>query len=128
MNNGGYIMVDCKGLDLSIGTAQEIDGIWSEADRAIKTNKPIVASGALYGTAPVTPVTSFGVSWPAKTLPSLLWVWNNLNAKEDGSGHPLFRLLTNPANAKIPLNERKFGGIFACCVSSTCRLRSLTSM
>ena len=60
MNNGGYIMVDCKGLDLSIGTAQEIDGIWNEADRAIKAGKPIVAGGALYGTAPVTPVTGFG--------------------------------------------------------------------
>ena len=53
-------MVDCKGLDLSIGTAQEIDGIWAEAQKVIKAEKPIVASGCLYGTAPVTPVTGFG--------------------------------------------------------------------
>lgn len=53
-------MVDCKGLDLSISTAQEIEGIWAEAQKVIGAEKPVVAHGCLYGTAPVTPVTGFG--------------------------------------------------------------------
>ena len=39
-----------------------------------------------------------------------------------------FRVLTKPANAKIALIKEKSEAIFASCVSSTCRLRSLTFM
>ncbi len=58
--NGGYILVDCTGLDLSLSTAQEITGIWDKAVDAMKAGKPIVASNCLYGTAEVSPVTAFG--------------------------------------------------------------------
>ena len=58
--NGGYIMVDCTGLNLALDTAQNISGIWDEAVKAMKQNKPIIAHGATYGTAPVSPVTAFG--------------------------------------------------------------------
>ena len=58
--NGGYIMVDCTGLDLSISTSQEIDGIWDKAEKALNQKKPIIAHGCKYSTADVTPVTCFG--------------------------------------------------------------------
>ena len=60
MKNGGYIMVDCTGLDLSLSTAQEIPGIWNKAVKAMAQNKPIIAHGCKYSTAAVSPVTTFG--------------------------------------------------------------------
>ena len=59
-NNGGYILVDCKWLELTETDPQSISGIWDEAKKAIAANKPIVAGNCLYGTSPVTPVTCFG--------------------------------------------------------------------
>lgn len=58
--NGGYILADCSGLDLSLSTAQEIPGIWNKAVNAVKTGKPIIAENCTYGDAAVTPVTTFG--------------------------------------------------------------------
>lgn len=60
--NGGYIVVDCGGLDLTGGsTPQTISGIWDEAVSALASGKPIVAYNCVYGTGvPVSPVTCFG--------------------------------------------------------------------
>lgn len=59
--NGGYTLLDCTGLDLTVGTAQSIAGSWQKAKTAISTGKPIVAVGSVYGTGvPVSPVTCFG--------------------------------------------------------------------
>lgn len=59
--NGGYYMVNCKGLDLTDTDPQSIAGIWNDAVTAIATGKPIVAHGCIYGTGvPVSPVTCFG--------------------------------------------------------------------
>lgn len=58
--NGGYILVDCAGLDLSSAEAQSISGIWKKAVAAIKAQKPIIAENCTYGEAPVSPVTCFG--------------------------------------------------------------------
>lgn len=58
--NGGYIMVNCKGLELTETDPQSIEGIWEAAQEAIKANKPIIAYNSLYATAPVSPVTCFG--------------------------------------------------------------------
>jgi hypothetical protein len=58
--NGGYILVDVTGLNLSSDASQEIDGIWDKAVTALKVGKPIVVHGCTYGTAPVSPVTCFG--------------------------------------------------------------------
>lgn len=58
---GGYIMVDCTGLDLTETDAQSITGIWDKAVSAIAADKPIIAHGCVYGTGvPVSPVTCFG--------------------------------------------------------------------
>ena len=59
--NGGYIVADCTGLDLSDSTSQSITGLWDKAVAAIKANKPIVAYNCEYGSGvPVSPVTCFG--------------------------------------------------------------------
>lgn len=59
--NGGYINVNCEGLDLSSSSAQSIDGIWNAAKRALHSEKPIIVGGCVYGTGKhVTPVTCFG--------------------------------------------------------------------
>lgn len=59
---GGYIMVDCKGLDLTGGsTPQTITGIWDDAKKALASGKPIVAHNCVYGTGiKVSPVNCFG--------------------------------------------------------------------
>lgn len=59
--NGGYIMADCTGLDLTDNQAQSISGIWDKAVEAVKADKPIVAYNCEYGTGvKVSPVTCFG--------------------------------------------------------------------
>lgn len=58
--NGGYILVDVTGLNLSSSSEQEITGIWDKAVTALKVGKPIVVHGCTYGAAPVSPVTCFG--------------------------------------------------------------------
>lgn len=59
--NGGYIMVDCSGLDLTDNEAQTITGIWDKAVEAIEADKPIIAHNCEYGTGvKVSPVTCFG--------------------------------------------------------------------
>ena len=58
---GGYIAVDCSGLDLTKSTETELEGIWDKAVGAIKAQKPIVASNCIYGTGNlVSPVVCFG--------------------------------------------------------------------
>ena len=57
---GGYINVDCTGLDMSKDTKQTINGIWDKAVDAMKINKPIMAYGCTYGDAALSPVPVFG--------------------------------------------------------------------
>lgn len=63
--NGGYTMVNCKGLELTETDPQSIEGIWEDAKEAIKANKPIVAYNSKYADSPVSPVTCFG--WALST-------------------------------------------------------------
>lgn len=59
--NGGYYLLDCKGLDLTSASAQTISGSWNDCVTALKVGKPIVAHNCIYGTGvPVSPVTCFG--------------------------------------------------------------------
>ena len=48
MANGGYIMVDCTGLDLNTATKQTISGIFNQVDTAFKSGKPVYAIGATF--------------------------------------------------------------------------------
>ena len=59
MNNGGYVLVDATGIDLSDSTSQSVTGIWEKAKIAVSAGKPIVAGGLVYGDWEVTPVTCF---------------------------------------------------------------------
>ena len=41
--NGGYVMVDCSGIELTTETKQTITGIRSQVENAYKSNKPVFA-------------------------------------------------------------------------------------
>lgn len=56
---GGYILVDATGIELTETDPQSVTGIWDKAVAAVASQKPIVASGCTYATAPVSPVTGF---------------------------------------------------------------------
>ena len=61
MYNGGYIMVDCGGLDLNDSTEQTIDGIYKRSKSAIACGKPCIAVNCVMSGAPCTPVSV--VAW-----------------------------------------------------------------
>lgn len=56
--NGGYIMLDCKSLDLTKGiTEQTISGLYHEVEQAVKTGKPIIAYNCIWGNGvPMSPI------------------------------------------------------------------------
>ena len=56
---GGYILVDCEGLDLLKGsTPQTISGIRKKVEDAMATGKPVVAANCVWGDGvSVTPVS-----------------------------------------------------------------------
>ena len=64
--NGGYIMVDCKGLDLTSNEEQTISGLYNDMVNAIKTGKPLVAYNCVWGSnndSPMTPIPFFAQNW-----------------------------------------------------------------
>ena len=64
MNNGGYVMVDCSGLDLIKGnTPQTISGLYKRVQAAMDTGKPIQACNCVWDDKPVTPVNTFAIQW-----------------------------------------------------------------
>ena len=58
MNNGGYVIVDCTGLDL--GELGTVTGLYEKVKTAIDTNKPIILSGIVNGDQGFTPISAFG--------------------------------------------------------------------
>lgn len=58
MNNGGYAMVDCSGLNL--GNPGTVTGLYAKAKAAVETNKPIVLSGIVNGEQAFTPMVAYG--------------------------------------------------------------------
>lgn len=56
--NGGYTMIDCKGLDL--GNPGTVTGLYEKALNAIKTGKPLVLNNVVNGSKVFTPITGFG--------------------------------------------------------------------
>lgn len=64
MNNGGYIMVDCGGVNLLGGhsTAQTIANLYKNAKAAIESGKPIIANNCEYGEGvKMTPIPVFAI-------------------------------------------------------------------
>lgn len=59
--NGGYIMIDCSGLDLSKGsTEQTINGIYKKVADSMAKNKPLYCVNAVWGDyGKITPISCF---------------------------------------------------------------------
>lgn len=63
---GGYYMVDCSGLDLTDATKQEKAGFFVAMQKALKSNKPLIAYGFVWGDnndSPLSPITFFAQAW-----------------------------------------------------------------
>lgn len=56
--NGGYALIDAKGLDL--GNLGKVDGIYNEVLNAVNNNKPIVLCGVVNGTQAFSPIMGYG--------------------------------------------------------------------
>lgn len=61
MNNSGYIMVDCGGLNLGSSDSQTIDGIYEKAVAALVTGKLVLATNCTMSGMPTSPIAV--VAW-----------------------------------------------------------------
>lgn len=60
--NGGYIMVDCKGMDMTAQSAQTISGLYAKCTEAMESGKPILMCNCVYGTgAKLSPIPVYMV-------------------------------------------------------------------
>ncbi len=53
--NGGYILIDCSGIELTTTDKQTISGIYAQVLKALRANKLVLACGLKFGTNPCTP-------------------------------------------------------------------------
>lgn len=53
--NGGYIMLDCTGLDLTKETKQTVTGIYNKVQNAIASGKPVYACNMTWDGTPISP-------------------------------------------------------------------------
>lgn len=61
--NGGYIMIDCGGLNLLAQSAQTIAGLYAKITAAFASGKPIYACNMNYGeNVPMSPAQVFGIN------------------------------------------------------------------
>ena len=78
MSNGGYIMVDCGGLNLLESDPQTITGIFAKCRNAIESGKPIIATNCVYGSGvPLTPISVFAIEQGGEFClsASIIQVW-----------------------------------------------------
>lgn len=64
--NGGYFLVNLNGLDLTDDSQQTISGLYAQMQKAIKSGKPLVGYGAVWGSnsdAHLTPIHFFAQQW-----------------------------------------------------------------
>ena len=60
----GYVLVDCKGLDLLSESTQTIAGLYDRVKSAMATGKMIIAENLIWNDGvnrPVSPVSCFGI-------------------------------------------------------------------
>lgn len=84
--NGGYYMVDLKGLDLTSDSTQTISGLFNEMKKAIASGKPLVAYNAVWGAnndAPLTPITFFAQQWSSTLVVGTASILNITCTNED---------------------------------------------
>ena len=59
---GGYVLVDCKGLDLLAETTQTITGLYAKVKAAKATGKMIIAENMVWGDdGTISPVHVFAI-------------------------------------------------------------------
>ena len=59
---GGYVLVDCKGLDLTSQSTQTITGLYAKVKKAMATGKMIIAENMIWGDdGYISPVHVFGI-------------------------------------------------------------------
>lgn len=62
--NGGYIMLDCTGLDLTKGdTPQTLVGMFNRVKQAMETNKPMYCVNANWDNAYCSPIQIFAIEF-----------------------------------------------------------------
>lgn len=64
--NGGYVMVDGKGLDLTSVSTQTISGLFKALKDAFATGKPVFGYNCVWGAnndAPLSPIGFFVQIW-----------------------------------------------------------------
>ena len=67
--NGGYVMVDCKGLNLLAQSSQTVNGLYEVCKDAYNSGKPIIAYNCVYGTGvPLTPIQVFAIEEAGKFI------------------------------------------------------------
>ena len=55
-NIGGYILIDCGGLDLTSESSQTINGLYAQLTDAINSGKPVYAENLYWGDIPCSPM------------------------------------------------------------------------
>lgn len=77
--NGGYMMIDCKGIDLLSQTSQTKTGLYKALQVAMLLEKPLYAVGMYWGEGkPITPIPVFAIQLLDDTIvctSSTLQVW-----------------------------------------------------
>lgn len=64
--NGGYYMIDLKGLDLTSDTTQTISGLYADMQKGIASGKPLVGYNSVWGDnsdSPMSPICFFAQQW-----------------------------------------------------------------
>ena len=54
--NGGYVLVDCDGLEINTDQKQTINGIFARVEKAYNTDKPIYAYNCEFNALKMSPV------------------------------------------------------------------------
>lgn len=67
-NIGGYILVDCGGLNLLAESSQTIPGIYAQCQQALATKKQILAENCLWGTEYISPIPVLGIQLYEDTI------------------------------------------------------------
>ena len=63
MTKGGYIMIDCGGLNLLASEPQTISGLYAKVKKAHEINKPIYALNCVYGSGvKLSPISVFAIN------------------------------------------------------------------
>ena len=62
MANGGYVLVDCTGVDLLSQSSVTVTGLYAKSKSAFDSGKPIIAINCEYGEGvPMTPISVMGI-------------------------------------------------------------------